>query len=118
MAPELNSYVFFAATARRLQALYAAYREVPRLVLTVDTALLLRQHGGSIRLSHLNTGAVRHVDHRRGSHTFQPIKGFVHERAGWLAEIAVKDRVETTPGLVTDVEIWHPDGQRVSVAAG
>ena len=112
---QLNSHVFFAATARRLEALYRAYSVVPRLVLTVDTSLLLKQHGDSVRLSHLNTGAVRHVGHERGTKTFLPVEEFVHERAGWVAEIAVTDCVQITPGLLEQAEIWHPDGRRERV---
>ena len=88
-----------------------------RAIFHSDRGSVLKQHGDRVRLSHLNTGAVRHVDHLRGSDTFQPIERFVHERADWLAEIAVKDRVEITPGLVSNVEVWHPDGRREPIAA-
>jgi hypothetical protein len=107
---ELNSHVFFAPTKSRLESLYAAYRTAPRLVLTISTAQLVAEHGDRIRLSHLNSGAVRHVNHTRGSDTFQPIHQFVHKKADWVAEIAVQNRVPITRGLVLGAEIWHPDG--------
>lgn len=107
---QLNSYVFFAPTRSRLESLYAAYRATPRLVLTISTDQLVAEHGDRIRLSHLNSGAVRHVNHTRGSDTLQPIQRFAHKKAHWVAEIAVRDRVPITPGLVLGSEIWHPEG--------
>jgi len=112
---QLNSHVFFAPTRRRLESLYAAYHAAPRLVLTISTAQLVAEHGDRIRLSHLNSGAVRHVNHTRGSDTFQPIQRFAHRKADWVAEIAVRDRVPITPGLVLGAEIWHPDGHHEPV---
>jgi hypothetical protein len=109
---QLNSYVFFVPPRRRLQSLYAAYRAAPRLVLTISTAQLVAELRDRIRLSHLNSGAVRHVSHSRGSDTFQPIARFVHQKAGWVAEIAVQDRVPIADGLVLGAEIWHSDGHR------
>jgi len=53
---QLNRCVFFAPTMKRLQSLYAAYDDRPRLVLTLSTRSLLEAHRYQTRLSHINTG--------------------------------------------------------------
>ncbi|MDO9380358.1 MAG: hypothetical protein Q7T56_16050 [Nocardioidaceae bacterium] len=104
----LNSLVFFAATAKRLESLWSAYRDRTCTVMTVDTAALLASHGPDVLLSHLNTGAVRMPFHYRGSDTFQPVAAFEHRGKDWVAEIVVPNAVPDIESLVVDVEVRRP----------
>jgi hypothetical protein len=98
MTPEtwlqlLNSMVFFSLTRDRLERLHNAYKGVPALVLTLDTDSLVRAHLHDIRLSRLNSGAVRHINHHRGSTTFTTLAGFTHSAKNQPAELAVRGSV-------------------------
>jgi|SRR5215207_2801642 len=98
MTPEnwlqlLNSMVFFSPTIDRLERLHSAYNGVPALVLTLDTSSLVKSHLGDVRLSRLNSGAVRHVNHLRGSNTFTRLDDFTHSSKNQVAELAVKHSV-------------------------
>lgn len=111
---QLNRHVFFAPTPKRLQDLYAAYTDQPRLVLTVDTRSLLAEHRYQTRLAAINTGAVRHIKHTRGSKTLQPVSIFDTKRE--VAEIAVINAVTDVAQHTTRVEVWNPDGSRMTLA--
>lgn len=111
---QLNRHVFFAPTPKRLQDLYAAYNDQPRLVLTVDTRSLLAEHRYQTRLAAINTGAVRHVKHTRGSNTLQSVSIFDTKRE--VAEIAVINAVTDIAQHTTRVEVWNPDGSRMTLA--
>ncbi len=107
---QLNRHVFFAPTMKRLEALHRAYANHPRLVLIVDTRALLAAHRYQMRLSPINTGAVRHINHSRGSSTLQRVSIFDAKRE--VAEIAVTDGVPDITQHVTRVEVWGPAGDR------
>lgn len=109
---QLNRHVFFSPTAKRLNSLYAAYSMQRRLVIRLDTRELLDAHRFNIRLSALNTGAVRHVSHVRGSDTLKRVSLFDSRRE--VAEIAVVDGVPDLMTLHPHAEVWYPDGSRVS----
>lgn len=111
---QLNRHVFFAPTQKRLQDLYAAYADQPRLVLTLDTRSLLAEHRYQTRLAAINTGAVRHVKHERGSNTLQRVSIFDIKRP--VAEIAVINAVPDIAKHTTRVEVWNPDGSRTTLA--
>lgn len=113
---QLNSYVFFATTRARLESLYRAYSERPRLVLTVRTSTLLDNHRDRVRLSRLNTGAVRHVDHRRGRDTLSDISEWDAKQKP--AELAVAGSVEDIERHLVAVEEWRPDGGRYPFDTG
>jgi hypothetical protein len=98
MTPEawlqlLNSMVFFSPTKDRLERLHAAYKGVPALVLTLDTSSLVTTHLRDVRLSRLNSGAVRHIDHHRGSTTFTMLNEFTYSSKNQVAEVAVNGSV-------------------------
>jgi len=98
MTPEawlqlLNSMVFFSPTRDRLERLHSAYKGVPALVLTLDTHSLVKTHLADIRLSHLNSGTVRHINHHRGSTTFTTIAEYAHSAKNKIAELAVTNSV-------------------------
>jgi 3-phenylpropionate/cinnamic acid dioxygenase small subunit len=111
---QLNRHVFFAPTPKRLEDLYGAYADQPRLVLTLDTRSLLTEHRYQTRLAAINTGAVRHVKHTRGSNTLQRVSIFDTKRE--VAEIAVINAVPDIAQHTTRVEVWHPDGSRTALA--
>ena len=110
---QLNGYVFFAPTMKRLQSLYAAYNDRPRLVLTLSTKSLLEAHRYQTRLSPINTGAVRHVSHTRGTDTFRRISSYDPKRE--VAEVAILLSVSDVTDHVLRVETWHEDGTRVDL---
>ena len=107
---QLNRYVFFAPTMKRLESLYAAYNGQPRLVLTLSTTSLLEAHRYQVRLSRINTGAVRHINHTRGSDTFRRISSYDAKRE--VAEVAISNSVSDITDHVLRVETWHEDGTR------
>lgn len=111
---QLNRHVFFAPTPKRLQALHAAYADQPRLVLTLDTRSLLAEHRYQTRLAAINTGAVRHFNHTRGSNTLQRVALFDAKRE--VAEIAVINAVADIAQHTIRAEVWNPDGSRTPLA--
>lgn len=111
---QLNRHVFFAPTRKRLEALHAAYADQPRLVLTLDTRSLLAEHRYQTRLAAINTGAVRHVNHTRGSNTLQRVLLFDAKRE--VAEIAVINAVTNIAQHTTRVEVWDANGSRTTLA--
>lgn len=111
---QLNRHAFFAPTMKRLEALYRAYANQPRLVLTGDTSSLLAAHRYQTRLSPINTGAVRHVNHIRGSNTLQRVSVFDAKRH--VAEIAIANGVPDIATHVSRVEVWDPAGNRTLLA--
>lgn len=109
MTPEawlqlLNSMVFFSPTRDRLERLHSAYKGVPALVLTLDTNSLVTTHLRDVRLSRLNSGAVRHVDHHRGSTTFGTVADFTYSSRNQVAEVAVNGAVPDIQDHVLRVE--------------
>ena len=74
----LNGKVFFWSTKSRLYGFLTAttHRNRPHDVLTVCTRSLIEQYVDIITLSPINSGTVRHINHRRGSHTFRTIADY------------------------------------------
>jgi hypothetical protein len=66
----LNGRVFFWLTEARLETLLAAYGDRPQLVLEVDTAALLDEHGAKISLTPMNTGCTSPMAFPRGLDSF------------------------------------------------
>jgi hypothetical protein len=79
-------------------------RGVPALVLTLNTRSLVTTHRASVRLSRLNSGAVRHINHRRGSTTFKTLDAFVYSANNQVAELAVIGSVPDIQAHVLRVE--------------
>ena len=110
---QLNRHVFFAPTKKRLESLYAAYADRSRLVLTIDTNSLIAVHRYQVRLSRINTGAVRHVNHTRGRDTLQRVSIFDAKRE--VAELAIVSGVRDIDQHVVRVETWDTDGNRTAL---
>ncbi|MBA2529092.1 MAG: hypothetical protein H0V19_03880 [Euzebyales bacterium] len=87
----LNSFVFFFTSKVRLDSLHAAYRDVPSVLLTVDTRSLVAAHGARIRLASMNTGYVGRRVKERGADTFLSIRQC--DRRARVQEVVVKDTV-------------------------
>ncbi|WBQ07822.1 DUF7002 family protein [Kribbella sp. CA-293567] len=100
----LNSMVFFSPTTDRLERLHSAYQGVPALVLTLDTRSLVTAHLRDIRLSRLNSGAVRHINHHRGSTTFRTLDDFTYSTNNQVAELAVLNSVPNIQAHVLRAE--------------
>lgn len=113
---ELSSRVFLAATRERLERLLGAraYRGVPQVVLTLDTARLVERHGPRIGLSRLNSGACTQKNHpARDASLWQPIAAYPYEhhrrRYGTpLVEVTVPDRLPDALELAVEVEHLTP----------
>lgn len=97
----LNGKVFFWLTKERLRTLMKCYSEHPNLVLTVDTAELLKRRQQHIRLSPLNSGCTRPVPHPRGKNTFQTLAEYDFEENRRKKGGAAKAIVE----IVVDYEV-------------
>src|SRR5439155_25294958 len=94
----LNRKVFFWLSEQRVERLLGAqlYRDLPHLVLVIDTRSLVAAHEAEITLAPINTGAVLFNPQPRGSDTLLPIAqyDFQHWRArrgpqSAIAELAV-----------------------------
>jgi hypothetical protein len=74
----LNERVFFWLTEDRLQRLLCAgaYKRQEHLVLSVNSAALVRDHRDRIELAPINTGCTRPFATPRGPGTFQPISTY------------------------------------------
>jgi hypothetical protein len=94
----LNGKTFFWLTKDRLRTLMGCYSGHPNLVLTVDTAELLKRHSRRVMLSPMNSGCTRPMPHPRGPNTFQTLAEYNFDlnrrkkggRAKAIVEITVK----------------------------
>jgi len=111
---QLNSYVFFSPTIERLESLYKAYASRPRLVLTLQTESVVRSLKDQVWLSPINTGAVRHIDHKRGSDTLAPLPAYSHKN---VAEVAIKGVLPDVRTHLVALDVWSPDGLRSPLSA-
>ena len=108
----LNRKVFFWLTYERLLRLLRAeaYREQKHLVLTVDTAKMLRLHSDRISLSSLNTGCTRPFPWPRGIGTFLSMAEYPFEERrkygikNTIVELTVDYAVPDIADLVIRVE--------------
>jgi hypothetical protein len=66
----LNGRVFFWLTEARLETLLGAYGDRPQLVLEVDTAAMLDEHGATTSLTPMNTGCTSPMAFPRGLDSF------------------------------------------------
>lgn len=105
---ELNRRVFFWTSEERLVRLLGAraYRLRPHVVITVDSASLLRQHSSRVRLAPLNTGSTLYPNApRRGRATFramadQPERG----KGSPVVEVTVEHSVPDIQSCAVRVE--------------
>lgn len=105
----LNGKVFFWPNESRLEKFLKArsHGDRPHDVLTVCTRSLLGQYENGIRLSRINSGAVRHISHTRGFHTFQTIAAYNGKtRDGLFAELAVRGCVPDIEQHTLSVDSW------------
>ncbi|MER5647681.1 hypothetical protein [Streptosporangium sp. NPDC002524] len=82
----INARVFFWLTPKRLNKHRAAYAPRPQVVLTLDTAALMADHGDRAALSAINSGNARRKPALRGAATFVPYAQWVE--SGWASETA------------------------------
>lgn len=116
----LNQYVFFWLTEKRLSTLLNArpYRAQKHCVLTVDTALLLEQYADQVRLTALNSGNTKPFPHPRDSSTFLPLEKYPYQerlkkgtKDNAVVEFAVKSSVPNIADFVIKVD--HMIGNKV-----
>ena len=115
----INTMVFFWATKERLVRFLSTsgYKDKMQTILTVDTKKLVNCHYKNIRLSPINSGTTRHINHRRGRYTFLSIHEFnspEHRKRGRkrkVAEVAVIYSVPDINEMIIRVDhIRGPEG--------
>ena len=105
----VNGKVFFWSTEDRLMKFLGAKanHKRPHDVLTVCTRSLVEQYEATIKLSHMNSGTVRDIRHKRGSHTFRTIADYrCTKRTECFAELAVGDCVPNIERHTLSVDRW------------
>lgn len=75
----LNEKVFFWLTRERLRTLLGAYEHAPQIVLTLETATLVKAQANNILLCPINSGSTIMNPTPRGADTFLPIEDFPYE---------------------------------------
>lgn len=106
---QLNEHVFLTPSLKRLKSLYRAYSDRPRLILTLSTESLVNAHRAAIKVSRINTGAVRHVNHKRGTDTLVRLRDFDPQQE--VAELAVRERVSNVGTHVLRRDVWDSPAQ-------
>ena len=105
----INSMVFFWPTKKRVETMIKAraYRSIRHDLIVVNTKKLVQLESENIRLSRMNSGSTLRA-HSRDKSLFKQFQDFPFEsrlksagRAGAIAEICVKDRVDQ----IADAEI-------------
>ena len=105
----VNGKVFFWSTEDRLMKFLGAKanHNRPHDVLKVCTRSLVEQPEATIKLSHMNSGTVRDIRHKRGSHTFQTIADYrCTKRTECFAELAVDGCVSNIEQHTLSVDRW------------
>jgi hypothetical protein len=88
----LNARVFFSPTSDRLSKLLKSYAHRRNLVLEIDTKRLLKRYGAEAEVCRLNSGAVRHVSHKRSPASFVRFKDYLGKPSD-VAELIIPDKV-------------------------
>ncbi len=111
----LNEHVFLWPTEARLVTMLqaAAYRDVPQLVVTLDTSAVVASHSPDILLSRINSGATRPFAWPRGRETFQsigeyPLAERIHRngKGSAVAEVLVKRGIVPLSGVAISAVMW------------
>lgn len=82
----LNERVFFWLDPARVNRQHRACGSRPQVVLTIDTARLVKIYREEVSLSPINTGNARRRPARRGAATFVPYAQWLD--TGWASEAA------------------------------
>ena len=99
----LNRKVFLWAEPQRLYNMANAYTHSVSDVILLDTRRFVAAYRDCIRLSHMNSGATRFPNHRRGYATFCRIEDYPYsERRKKVAEVCIDVGV---PDVVRFVQI-------------
>ena len=112
----LNARVFFWVEPERLHKLLHTYRHRRNVVLVLDTARVLADHGARITLSGINSGYTRRYAQPRGRGTFRRLADFPAWRVGVngkrtrspVAECAVDHALPEVERYL--VELRQPEG--------
>ena len=111
----LNAHVFLWPTTGRMLTMLgaAAYRDLPQLVVTLDTGDLMRSHEHAILLSRINSGATRPFAWERGRHTFQSLAEYpLDERiqsvgkTRAVAEVLVRSAIKPLTDVAESAVVW------------
>lgn len=122
----LNAHIFFWLTEKRLQRMLGAgaYRDHSHVVITLDTASLVREHSERVVLSPLNSGCTKPFPNPRGRDTFRPLATYpFHERrrshrADAVVELAVLGGVPNVQEHVIEVRERRHDDAGVVIWKG
>lgn len=105
----LNGFVFFWPNRERLDRLQGAYAHRPQVVLTFDSAALLRDFGAVAYVSPINSGNARRRAAKRGPATLVHYDAWA--RSGWpdrrgvpIAEVLFNATIPVTSPYLIDIE--------------
>jgi hypothetical protein len=107
----INGKIFFWTTRKSLEIFLAAkeYKNMPQLVITVDTQLLLERYADKVTLSSINSGSTYYDPEKydrpksRGLHTFKRIQDY---NLPYIAELVVEEGVKDITNVALTVEKW------------
>ncbi len=87
----LNARVFFWVSEKRLERLLKAYRQRDKIVLVLESSVVLARHAAQTYLSPINSGFSLRFPQRRGRATFQGLEDYPFEE--WARKRGVADAV-------------------------
>lgn len=107
----INGKIFFWTMKKSLEIFLAAkeYKNIPQLVIIVDTRLLLERSIERITLSSINSGSTYYNPEKydrpkpRGLRTFENIKDY---KLPYIAELVVGENVKDITAVALSVEKW------------
>lgn len=111
----LNAHVFLWPTRDRMLTMLgaAAYRTLPQLIVTLDTAGLVASYHSSMLLSRLNSGTTKPFAWERGKHTFQTLEEYpLDERIrrygtkSAVAEVLIGSAIAPLKDVTVSAVIW------------
>lgn len=112
----LNARSFFWVTKARLLGLLGgrAYRNLPQVVLTVDTASLVEAHRERVELSRINSGSTIYNPQPRGPDLFKSIEAYPYDElrrrrgpGNAIAELVIVGGVPDIENHVVCVHDYH-----------
>ncbi len=109
----LNSKVFlwtrrdYITKNDRLNRFLSTYSEHPQLVLEFNSRRFLNRYASTATLCHINSGATRSVNHRRGRYSFVPFADYEWSPQNEVAEVSVHNKIEGILDLLDSASVVH-----------
>lgn len=104
----INGKIFFWTSRERLEMFLAAkeYKNIPQLVIIVDTQLLLESYASRVTLSSINSGSTYYDKNKydrpplRGLHTFKQIGAY---NLSYIRELVVEEGIQDITNITVSV---------------